>query len=124
LVRAGSVEDTRGRISLDAEALRFTPGAEDAPPLVIPRSSILDVRRLRATPVMRLIHGKGEQRVTLLLYFAEPPPLPGTGARSTPPFMPRKGMERAAAGMSLRRAAREQRAIVETWVRALRGSAA
>jgi hypothetical protein len=70
---------------------------------------------------MRLIHAGREEEVVLLFYFAEPPPLPGSGEATGPTFIPRRGLERAAAGMSLRAAARQQRVNVEMWVRALRG---
>lgn len=115
-VRAGSVEASPGRISLDDGFLVFTP-QDEAEALRIPVGDIDDVRRLRGSAVL---HVGTADEPPLLFYFAKPPPLPGSGKSSV--INPRRGMERTVAGMSLRAAARAHRTTIEEWVTAIRSA--
>ena len=118
-VRAGSVETSPGRISLDGVHLLFAPRDDPAAVVRLPLNRIDDVRRLRGSAVLHIAM-EGESR-PLLFYFAKPPPLPGSGMGSV--MNPRRGMELTVAGMSLRAAARATRPLIEEWVKAIRAGA-
>jgi hypothetical protein len=116
-VRAGSVDGPPGRIALEGGDLVFTPHGEPEAAVRLPLVRIHDVRRLRGSPVLQV---EATEQPPLLFYFAKPPPLPGSGERSV--INPRRGMERTAAAMSLRAAARAQRALIDEWVGAIRAA--
>ena len=124
LVRAGSVDAVPGRLSVDGDVVVFTPhGRTDGQRFQA--WAIREARRLRGTPVLKLVVSEGPREVTLLLYFSKPPPVPRPGGPVGRSLLnPTRGLERAAAGMSLRAAARATRELIEEWtgaIRALRG---
>ena len=125
LVRAGETEAVRGRVSLDLDALQFEPD-DPGHPLPIPTSRIARARRLRLSPVVEVTYTTPRAEVaTLLLYFAEPPALPGEARDRRPSLLsPGGGIWRMAAAGRLRRASRAKRRVVEGWAKAIREAAA
>jgi len=118
LVRPGSPEATRGRLSLERHALTFTGDGEEEP-LPIPLNRIHRVRRRRGAPILELDYTDARAEVsTVFVYFAKPPPLPRTGGKTW--IFPTKGMQRAPSAVGLRTAARALKSQVDAWVDAIR----
>ena len=123
LVRAGSLEDTPGRLSLDDGEIRFTPRDTKEADVRVRTDRIARARRLRGTPVLELTLA-GALQETLFLYFVQPPPLGRSGRPEGRSIAnPMRGLERAAAGMGLRASGKLLRRQVDEWVRAIRESA-
>ena len=123
-------DEIKGALALEGDTLTFTPGTGDHPPLGIPLGSIAKVRRLRGSPVLMVIHGRGAGTRRTAFYFAQPPPLGLLTGQTTE--RPRGGL---AAFHNPRRKARrdnlgylgvvnrEKKAQVSEWVRAVRAAA-
>lgn len=122
LVRPGSPQSTRGRLTLERHSLTFTPDAEEEP-LPIPMNRIRKVRRRRGAPILEVTYTDARAEPGLMfLYFAKPPPLPqrtGTGSL----FRPTRGMERTASAIALRARAKQLRGRIDNWVEAIREAA-
>jgi hypothetical protein len=109
LVRRGSPDAIPGRLSLQDGTLRF---AGEEATVEIPTREIRRARRRPGAPILQVDYGEN----TLFLYFAQPPPLPGTvrrrgiGARS---------LERARAAKQLRMGSRQLKQTIEEWSKVL-----
>ncbi|MGH2674762.1 MAG: hypothetical protein ACRDH1_05035 [Actinomycetota bacterium] len=122
LVRPGSPEAVRGRLSLERHALTFA-GDGDEEPLPIPLNRIGRVRRRRGGPILEIDYTDARAEVsTVFVYFAEPPPLPHGGGKTW--IFPTRGLERTASAMGLRTAARALRSQIDDWVAAIRQAGA
>ncbi|HEX5948191.1 MAG TPA: hypothetical protein VFZ45_01365 [Actinomycetota bacterium] len=120
LVRPGSPEAARGRLSVERHALTFTGEGEEEP-LPIPMNRIRRVRRRRGTPILEVEYTDARAELSqVFLFFVEPPPLPRRGRTWV---LPTRGMERAASAVGLRAAAKILRADIDAWVDAIRGAA-
>jgi len=121
LVRPGSPEAVRGRLSVERHALTFTgEGEED--PLPIPMNRIHRVRRRRGAPILEVEYTDARAELSrVFVYFAQPPPLPRQGGRRW--VFPTRGMEQAASAAGLRTAARVLRAEIDLWVETIRETA-
>jgi hypothetical protein len=111
LVRPGSPDAVPGRLSFNGEVVGF--GGEDVA-LEIPAAEIRRARRRRGSPILEISYGEDR---TVFLYFAEPPPLPGSNPR---PGLGGKGIERAASAMHLGAESRLLRRMIDEWSEALR----
>lgn len=120
LVRPGSPEAARGRLSVERHALTFTGEGEEEP-LPIPMNRIRRVRRRRGTPILEVEYTDARAELSqIFLFFVEPPPLPRRGRTWV---LPTRGMERAASAVGLRAAAKILREDIDAWVDAIRGAA-
>lgn len=120
LVRPGSPEAARGRLSVERHALTFTGEGEEEP-LPIPMNRIRRVRRRRGTPILEVEYTDARAELSqVFLFFVKPPPLPRRGRTWV---LPTRGMERAASAVGLRAAAKILRADIDAWVDAIRGAA-
>ena len=103
----------------------FVPAGRHQESLAITVREIRRVRRRRGTPVLTISHPGPDGMESLFVYFAKPPPLPGTrGASPTPTLFTARGLERSAAALTLRQLNRLLRTEIEGWVRALREAGA
>jgi hypothetical protein len=118
LVRRGSPEAVRGRLSLERHALTFVGDAEDEP-LPIPLSRVQRVRRRRGAPILEIEYTDARAELsTVFLYFVRPPPLRRTTAKTW--VLPTRGLERTASAVNLRVAASTMRDRIDEWVEAIR----
>lgn len=120
LVRPGSPEASRGRLSVERHALTFTGEGEEEP-LPIPLNRVRRARRRRGAPILEIEYTDARAEVSrVFVYFVEPPPLPrrGSGAR----VLSTKGIQRAATAVNLSAAARVLRPQIDEWVQAIRGA--
>ena len=117
-------KDRQGTLSLDPEYLVFEPRATGSGAVRIPLGSIRRIRRLRGSPVMLVLHGRGGARLQTAFYFVQPPPLEpvvGHGERPTPFSFARASKRRARRqnvgylGFSNR----DKRGTIDEWVRAV-----
>jgi hypothetical protein len=70
-----ALDERKGTLALEADALVFTPAVEGRPGIRIPLEEIAKVRRLRGSPVLMVARRlEGTTRRTAF-YFAQPPPL-------------------------------------------------
>lgn len=121
LVRPGSPDAVRGRLSLERHALTFVGDDEDEP-LPIPLSRIHRVRRRRAAPILEIEYTDARAEVSrVFVYFVRPPPLRRTTAKTW--ILPTRGLERTASAVNLRLAAGTLKERIDEWVRAIRGAA-
>jgi hypothetical protein len=120
LVRPGSPEAARGRLSLERHALTFVGDAEDEP-LPIPLNRVRRARRRRGAPILEIEYTDARAEISkVFVYFAQPPPLQRT---NTPTLvLPTRGLERAASAVSLRAAAKALRDRIDGWVNAIRAA--
>lgn len=118
------LQEVKGSLSLDAEALVFTPRDEAKPPQRLPLRALVKVRRLWGSPVLMVVRDEGGLQARTAFYFVQPPPLDRPSAR--PGF---GGIQRN----TKRRARRqnvsyfgiwnqEKKALVREWERAVRGA--
>jgi hypothetical protein len=118
LVRPGSPDAVRGRLSLERHALTFT-GDGDEEPLPIPLNRVRRVRRRRGTPILEVDYTDARAEIsTVFLYFSEPPPLPRTGGKTW--IFPTRGLERTVSAANLRAGAKALRPQLDAWVEAIR----
>ncbi len=73
----GPMDDRKGSLVLEADALVFEP-ADGRAPRRIALAEIRKLRRLRGSPVLLVIHASGSVPTRIAYYFAQPPPLEGT----------------------------------------------
>jgi hypothetical protein len=120
LIRPGSPEAARGRLSVERHALTFTGDGEEEP-LPIPLNRVRRVRRRRGAPILEVEYTDARAELSrVFLFFVEPPPLPRTSGRSW--ILPTRGMQRAASAVGLRSAARALRSEIDEWVEAIRAA--
>jgi hypothetical protein len=121
LVRPGTPEAVRGRLSVERHALTFTGDGEEEP-LPIPLNRVRRVRRRRGAPILEVEYTDARAELSrVFLFFVKPPPLPRSGGRSW--LFPTRGMQRAASAVNLGAAAKTLRPEIDAWVRAIRGAA-
>src|ERR687891_92429 len=76
LIRPGSPEAARGRLSVERHALTFTGDGEEEP-LPIPLNRVRRVRRRRGAPILEVEYTDARAELSrVFLFFVEPPPLP------------------------------------------------
>jgi hypothetical protein len=93
--------------------------------MAIPIGGINRVRRRRGSPLLTLSYPAPEGERKLFVYFAKPPPLPHARTASPEPQLLRpRGLERAAAALTLRQTSRLVKKEIDVWVRALRALSA
>lgn len=106
-------DPVEGTLSLTPAGLSFSaPKRED---LVVAAGLIRGVRRLRASPALKLAYVEGDGIRTAFFFFAEPPPLPGSRGS-----MSMRGAQRATAGMTLRAQSKTFKGDIQAWVDAIR----
>jgi hypothetical protein len=69
------LEEVRGSLSLASDALVFTPRDERRGPQRLPLTDISRARRLRGSPVLMVVSGRGAGTRRTAFYFVQPPPL-------------------------------------------------
>jgi hypothetical protein len=121
LVRPGSPDAAKGRLSLERHALTFTGEGEEEP-LPIPVNRIRRVRRRRGAPILQIDYTDARAEVsTVFLYFSKPPPLPRQGGKTW--IFPTRGLERTVSAATLRSAAKALRPQLDAWAAAIRNAA-
>lgn len=83
-LRRGDIADREGTLSLEDDALIFedrSTGERRG----LPFRAIRSARRVRASPILLVVHAEGEQRLETAFYFSQPPPLdaPAPGSAGT-----------------------------------------
>lgn len=118
LWRPGADRGLRGTLSLEKGALRFV--GDEGERIRIPLEEVRRVRRQRITPVIELHYRReGEPRVALL-FFSEPPSMPGRRTPTTGAARPARRRRRRIAGMmDLRRGNRRMKPVVREWAEAI-----
>jgi hypothetical protein len=121
MVREGDPTAVEGTLSIEGATLVFVPSAGDGEQVRLPASSIRRVRRGRGSPLLSLSYRDGEGVGKLFVYFAKPPPLPGSRPSTPPPLLrwPR-GLERSAAALAMGASKRLLKRDIDAWVQALR----
>ena len=123
-------DDVKGTLTLEDDALAFSPDEEAHPLVRIPLASISKVRRLRGTPVLLVIHGPETAVRRTAFYFVQPPPLGvlmGQQTRQRPAGLaalrnPKRRARRDNVGY-LGMTNREKKALLTEWVGAVRTAA-
>lgn len=121
MVRPGHPDAVRGELALTADALTFAP--QDAAPIRTPVPDILRARRRPGAPILEVRHRGEEGAAVAFFYFAEPPPLEGSGPGGPgvgSMFLPSRGVRRTAGIRGLQIAARRHREEIRAWVAAIR----
>ncbi len=77
LRQGGPMDDRKGSLALEADALVFEP-ADGGAARRIALAEVRKLRRLRGSPVLLVIHAAGSVPVRIAYYFAQPPPLERT----------------------------------------------
>jgi len=118
------LEEVKGSLSLDADALVFTPRDGAKPARRIPLGTVVKVRRLRGSPVLMIVRGEGGVQARTAFYFVQPPPLDRPSARAA--F---GGVQRNTKRKARRQNVsyfgiwnQEKKTILQEWERALRGA--
>ena len=118
LVRPGRPEAVPGTLSLERDALTFTP--EDGEPVRVHAHTIVRARRRLGTPILVVRYRDGLEYGTLFLYFMEPPPL-----RVEPSSADQRGRPRTRRGrrrdamVRLGGAASLHTPVIRKWTRAI-----
>lgn len=73
-LRRGDVRDREGTLSLEADALVFED-RESASEVKVPLAEIRSARRVKASPILIVVHDDDGGRVEVAYYFTQPPPL-------------------------------------------------
>jgi len=130
LTKGDPSREIEGRLSLDAQDLRFEPAAEGRPTLTLPLDRIAQVRRLRGSPVLMVVCQQPEREIRTAFYFVQPPPLaaftePVSESRIPMPTLrnPKRKARRDNVGY-LGLMNREKKAELVEWVRAVRAAVA
>jgi hypothetical protein len=105
-------EGVRGKLTLNDSGLLFTADHGDLG-IRVDRAALRKVRRVMGSPVIVVEFQEGDVTRAVALYFAQPPPLPGTGFISK-----RRG--RFGAIQWLGQESRAKREEVKRWVEAIR----
>ena len=125
LVREGDPDASEGTLSLQGGSLVFASAGSHQNSVAIPVKEIRKLRRRRGTPVLTLSYAGPDGMGSLFVYFAKPPPLPGSHRTSpTPTLFGARGLERSAAALTLRQVNKLLKGEIEEWIRALREAGA
>lgn len=83
-LRRGDVGDREGTLRLDADALVFED-RETTNEIRVAFTSIHSARRVKASPILIVVHDDDGQRAQTAFYFSQPPPLevPAPGSVDT-----------------------------------------
>ncbi|MGZ8581360.1 MAG: hypothetical protein ACXWW9_08775 [Actinomycetota bacterium] len=73
-LRRGDVHDREGTLRLEADALVFED-RESASEVKVPLAEIRSARRVKASPILIVVHDDDGDRVEVAYYFTQPPPL-------------------------------------------------
>lgn len=73
-LRRGDVLDREGTLRLEADALVFED-RESASEVKVPLAEIRSARRVKASPILIVVHDDDGDRVEVAYYFTQPPPL-------------------------------------------------
>lgn len=81
-----ALQEVKGSLALTSDSLVFTPKDDRLPPRRWRLSEISKARRLRGSPVLMVLGGRGDAPDRTAFYFVQPPPLerPDTMQRPTP----------------------------------------
>jgi hypothetical protein len=104
----GTLSVTTDGVSFSAsgtEGLRVSPGA------------IRGVRRLRASPALKLVYEDPTGLREVFFFFAKPPPLPEA---SRVPGLSMRGGQRTVGAMALRAQSKRARQEIQAWVAEIR----
>ena len=104
-------DPVKGRLSLEDQGLSFSPA--DGPGLRIQGPSIRGVRRLRASPALKVTYDERTGPREVFFFFAKPPPLPEP---SKIPGLSLRGAQRTVGAMDLRAQSRRAREEIQAWV--------
>lgn len=85
LERGSSLQEVTGTLTLAPDALEFQPRDERLPLRRIELDHVRKVKRLRASPVLMVVHERDARRVQTAFYFAQPPPI---DPKPSPPATP------------------------------------
>ena len=120
-------DDVKGTLTLQSDALVFSPEIAPSTARRIRLATIAKVRRVRGSPVLLVTHTDGTTPRRTAFYFAEPPPLGvilGTRTEDRPGGLaalrnPKRKARRDNVGY-LGLTNREKKAALSEWVRAVR----
>jgi hypothetical protein len=73
-LRRGDVREREGTLRLDAAGLVFVE-ADSASEELVPFEAIRSARRVRASPILLVVHHDADGRAETAFYFSQPPPL-------------------------------------------------
>ena len=129
LEEGSSLNDREGRLSLQADALRFEPSKQGARAMSIPLRDVTRAKRLKGSPVLLVRNSQGERVAQTAFYFAQPPPLtafttehPDTRASLAAFRNPKRKARRDNVGY-LGLTNRTKKALVMEWEDAVRAAA-
>ncbi len=132
LEKDARLEDVKGTLRLEEEALIFTPRDEGRPEARLSLGEIVKVRRLRGSPVLMVVRSTpaGERRTAF--YFVQPPPIavitgeaverPKTRSLSDLRNPRRKARRQNVSYLGVMN--REKKQALSEWVRAVRSAIA
>ena len=128
LVQDAMPAEREGRLSTDADGLRFEPTKAGEAAVSLPFREMTKVRRLRGSPVLMVVCRRGEREVRTAFYFVQPPPLAAftddrTDTRLTLPVLrnPKRKARRDNVGY-LGVMNREKKAELVAWEREVRAA--
>lgn len=118
------LEEIKGSLALEPDALVFTPKDVNRPERRLPLSGLIKVHRLRGSPVLMVVREEGRMQARTAFYFVQPPPLDRPEAQARPGFL---GIQRNAQRKARRQNLgylgvwnREKRFVVREWELAVR----
>jgi hypothetical protein len=120
MVPEGDPTAIQGTLSIREGVLAFEPSSGSRK-LSVPTRDIRKARRSRISPVLSVSFSSGRGAAKVHFFFSKPPPLPGAGP-SVPSgvFRSSRGLERAAAALSLRATNSLKKRTIDEWVRELK----
>jgi hypothetical protein len=111
MVGPRSPDPAEGILSITAEGLSFAP--LDGPGLLVPPGGLQRVRRMRASPALKVVYVEDSGPSEAFFFFAPPPPLPEA---PRVPGLSMKGVQRTAGAMTLRAQSKVLRGEIDAWV--------
>jgi hypothetical protein len=120
--------DVRGTLSLETDALVFTPREQTVPPRRLPLATVAKVHRVIGSPILMIVRDEGGVPARTAFYFVQPPPLKAPEAPPRPGFLGfQRNVERKARRQNLGYFGawnKEKKAVVREWERSVRSAVA
>jgi hypothetical protein len=118
------LEEVKGSLTLEPDALVFTPNDVNRAERRLSLSGLIKVHRLRGSPVLMVVREEGRMHARTAFYFVQPPPLDRPEAQARPGFLGiQRNVQRKARRQNLGYLGvwnREKRFVVREWERAIR----
>jgi hypothetical protein len=81
-LRRGDIADREGTLSIEEDALVFADRSTGER-RGLPFRTIRSAKRVKASPILLVVHAEGTQRLETAFYFSQPPPLDAPAPGST-----------------------------------------